>query len=77
MIQEINQLAQELEAIYARIKALPLPRRSFKPHQRSWEIGGTLKAPAASNVKRAVNDLLRLEILLREREQREKDAGAV
>lgn len=73
MTKEILQLAQELEAIYARIKALPLPRRSFKPHQRSWEIGGIFKGKAASNVKRAVNDLLRLEILLREREQRERE----
>lgn len=77
MTKEIIQLAQELEAFYPRIKALALPRRSFKPHQRTWEIGGDYKGHAADNVKRAGKELRKLEILLREREEREKDGGEV
>lgn len=72
MTKEILQLAQELEAIYARIKALPLPRRSFKEHQRTWEIGGDYKGHAADNVKRAGKELRKLEMMLRERAEREK-----
>lgn len=75
MMTEINRLASELEAIYPRIKALALPRRSFKPHQRTWEIGGDYKGHAADNVKRAGKELRKLEMLLREREQREKELG--
>lgn len=69
LLEEIDQLATELESLYPRIKALALPRRSFKPHQRTWEIGGEFKSKGASEVKRAAVEMRRLAMLMQQHQE--------